>query len=533
MERKPLLNNDGDSDVSDLEKTFDFRRDSDGGINAISVTIDKKRTVTSSLAFAITSCTLGSSFVVGYNTGVLNEPAEVIQDFYNSTYYNRNGEYMSSSLLTLLWSLTVSIFAIGGMIGGLSGGYVANRFGRKGGLLRNNLLNLIASGLLIFSKFAKSYEMLIAGRFVAGLCSGIATAIVPLYLSETAPISVRGLAGTFNQLAICLGILVAQIIGLEKLLSTPDLWPYLLGGTLVPMVFQLLTLPCCVESPSYLMINKDSENMAERALVWLRKDTDVYDEIEEMKAEIEKSKRATKFHFTDLFKHQELLTPLIISLVLQLSQQFSGINAVIYYSTLIFESAGLSESNAQYATLGTGAVNVLMTFVSANIMDKVGRRTLHLIGLGGMLVFSVILSVALIFQNDASWLSYISIIAVMAYIVSFATGPGSIPWFYVAELFAQGPRSAAVSLSVLTNWLANFTVGVSYPEIQKEITSYSFLPFVGMLVFFWLFTFFKVPETKGKTIDEITSSFKPDKDKQIQSQESDGYQRLKEDNGYS
>ncbi|XP_060066457.1 solute carrier family 2, facilitated glucose transporter member 3-like [Ylistrum balloti] len=526
MERKPLLN---DSNDSDFEKTVNFKRDSDDGINAISVTIDKKRTVTSRLAFAIASCTLGSSFVVGYSTGVVNEPAEVIQDFYNSTYYDRNGEYMSSSLLTLLWSFTVSIFAIGGMIGGLSGGYVANRFGRKGGLIRNNILNLVGSALLISSKFAKSYEMLIAGRFVTGLCSGIDTAIVPLYLSETAPITLRGLAGTFNQLAICLGILVSQCLGLGQLMSTPDLWPYLLGFTFVPMVFQLLTLPCCAESPSYLMINKDSEEQAEAALVWLRKDTDIYDEIQEMKIEMEKSKKAAKFHFTDLFKREELLTPLIISLVLQLSQQFSGINAVIYYSTLIFESAGLSETNAQYATLGTGAVNVLMTFVSANIMDRVGRRTLHLVGLGGMLIFSTVLSLALIFQDDASWLSYISIVAVMAYIVAFATGPGSIPWFYVAELFAQGPRSAAVSLSVLTNWLANFTVGLTYPELQKGIKSYSFLPFVGMLVFFWLFTFFKVPETKGKTIDEITSSFKSDNKIQIQSPESDGYQRLKEE----
>ncbi|XP_021375505.1 solute carrier family 2, facilitated glucose transporter member 3-like [Mizuhopecten yessoensis] len=529
MERKPLLSSGSDSDFDDLGNSSNFNGDRGNDINAISVTVEKKRSVTSSLAFAITSCTLGSSFVVGYNTGVLNEPAEVIQDFYNSTYYNRNGEYMSSSLLTLLWSFTVSIFAIGGMIGGLSGGYVANRFGRRGGLLRNNLLNLIASGLLISSKFAKSYEMLIAGRFVAGLCSGIDTAIVPLYLSETAPISLRGLAGTFNQLAICLGILISQIIGLGQFLSTPDLWHYLLGCTLVPMVFQLLTLPWCVESPSYLMINKGSENMAEQALVWLRKDTDIYDEIGEMKTEMEKSKKAAKFHFTDLFKRQELLTPLVISLVLQLSQQFSGINAVIYYSTLIFESAGLSQLNAQYATLGTGAVNVLMTFVSAIIMDRVGRRTLHLVGLGGMLVFGTVLSLALIFQDDASWLSYVSIAAVMAYIVSFATGPGSIPWFYVAELFAQGPRSAAVSLSVLTNWLANFTVGLSYPEIQKAITSYSFLPFVGMLVLFWLFTFFKVPETKGKTIEEIVSSFKSREEKQIQNPGDKSYQRLTEE----
>ncbi|XP_033763885.1 solute carrier family 2, facilitated glucose transporter member 1-like [Pecten maximus] len=511
------------SDVRENEHASLLYGENGDIIDSISLTTEKKG-VTSRLAFAILSSILGSSFIVGFNSGVINEPSEVIQDFYNSTYYNRNGEYMSSSLLTLLWSFTVSIFAIGGMIGGLSGGYLANRFGRKGGLLRNNFLNLVASGLLISSKFAKSYEMLIAGRFVAGLCCGINTAIVPLYLSETAPTSIRGLSGTFNQLAICSGTLVSEILGLEHVLARAETWNYLLGCTLVPMVFQLLTLTWCPESPRYLMINKGNEDMAEKALIWLRKDIDVSDEIEEMRTEMEKAQRAEEFHFTDLFKRRELLTPLIISLVLQLSQQFSGINAVIFYSTLIFESAGLSQLNAQYATLGTGAVNVAMTFVSANIMDKLGRRTLHLIGLGGMLLFSVVLSMALIFRDDAPWLSYVSIVAVMGYIVSFATGPGSIPWFYVAELFAQGPRSAAVSLSVLTNWLANFTVGLSYPEIHTAIADYSFFPFIGMLVFFWLFTFFKVPETKGKTIDEITSSFKSDL--HIQSPDSRLYTRL-------
>ncbi|XP_021375506.1 solute carrier family 2, facilitated glucose transporter member 1-like [Mizuhopecten yessoensis] len=517
--------NSFESDVGEDEHASLLYRENGDVIDSISVTTEKKG-LTSRLAFAISSSILGSSFIVGYNSGVINEPSEVIQDFYNSTYYNRNGEYMSSSLLTLLWSFTVSIFAIGGMIGGLSGGYVANRFGRRGGLLRNNLLNLIASGLLISSKFAKSYEMLIAGRLVAGLCCGINTVIVPLYLSETAPTSIRGLSGTFNQLAICSGTLVSEILGLGNVLAKEDTWNYLLGCTLVPMVFQLLTLPWCPESPRYLMINKGNEDMAEKALIWLRKDIDVSDELEEMTIEMEKAKRAAEFHFTDLFRHRELLTPLIISLVLQLSQQFSGVNAVVFYSTLIFESAGLSQLNAQYATLGTGAVNVCMTFVSANIMDKLGRRTLHLIGLGGMLTFSVVLSVALIFKDDASWLSYISIVAVMAYMISFATGPGSIPWFYVAELFAQGPRSAAVSLSVLTNWLANFIVGLSYPEIHAAIAEYSFFPFIGMLVFFWLFTFFKVPETKGKTIDEITSSFKSDYQNLIQSPDSRHYTRL-------
>lgn len=229
-----------------------------------------------------------------------------------------------------------------------------------------------------------------------------------------------------------------------------------------------------------------------------------------------------QFTFKDLVTNPDLKKPLIISLVMHLSQQLSGINAVIYYSTSIFIQAGLKTAAAQYATLATGFVNVCMTFVSALIMDRVGRRTLHLTGLGGMFIASYILAVGLIFQTYYEWLSYICVISVTCYIISFATGPGSIPWFYVAELFSQGPRSTAVSVATAVNWSANFTVGLVFPILNDEIKQYSFIPFVVLLAIFWLYTFFRVPETKGLTIEQITQSFKVDSFGQ--------YQRLQQDN---
>ncbi|KAL3862010.1 hypothetical protein ACJMK2_008015 [Sinanodonta woodiana] len=467
----------------------------------------KKRDFTGNLAMAILACILGSSFQFGYNTGIVNSPAKVIKSFYNETYMNKTGDIMSNNTLTMLWAITVSIFAVGGMIGGFSAGYWANRFGRRGALLRNNVLAVIGACVMFSSKYVRSYELLIAGRFIIGLNAGINTGIAPLYLSEIAPLSLRGFCGTFNQLAICSGVMTSQIVGLSYVLGTDDRWQFAVGFSVIPVIFQLCALSCCPESPRYLYLTKDEVDDAEIALQWLRKSVDVSDEIDEMASEKLAQSKLKKFSFGDLLRDPSLRAPLIISLVMQLSNQFSGINAVVYYSTSIFENAGLPSSLAQVATVITGAVNVCMTFVSALIMDRAGRRSLHLIGLGGMFVGSYILALGLIFHNDYGWLKYVCIISVIVYIIFFASGPGSIPWFFVAELFAQGPRTAAVSIAVLVNWFSNFIIGLFFPILQNVSNQYSFIPFVVLLAVFWLYTLLKVPETKGKTIEEITALF--------------------------
>ncbi|KAH9489042.1 Solute carrier 2, facilitated glucose transporter member 3 [Bulinus truncatus] len=427
----------------------------------------KEQPSKSHLALAIIACILGSPLQIGLNTAILNAPEEVIKEFYNETYFNRYNDYMSDTLLTILWAVTVAFFCVGGMLGGVSAAYFAGKYGRKNTLLLNNAVAFACAALQGCSKVTKSFEMLIGGRIVAGICC---------------------------------------------------------ASPAIPAVYSLLTLTFCPESPKYLLVNKGNDDAAEAvvdqkltstyhalsfvALIWLRKTDDVSEEMEAMRKERAELRNSPKFSVMDLWRTSELRRPLIICIVLQMSQQFSGINAVIYYSTSIFGSAGLSKESSQYATVGTGAVNVMMTFVSALIMDRAGRRTLHMIGLAGMCIFSVVLVVCLSLQSSASWLSYISIAAVIVYIIFFATGPGAIPWFMVAEMFAQSPRTAAVGVSVVVNWLCNFTVGIVFPVLQKAIETYSFLPFSVMLLLFFIFTYMFVPETKGKSISEITRLFK-------------------------
>ena len=202
--------------------------------------------------------------------------------------------------------------------------------------------------------------------------------------------------------------------------------------------------------------------------------------------------------------------PLIIGIVMQLSQQLSGINAIFYYSTTIFTSAGLSEDISKYSTLGVGVVMVVMTLVSVGLMDRAGRRTLHLYGLGGMFVFSIFLTIFILLAHHSKWVAYLSVISALIYVVFFAIGPGSIPWMITAELFSQGPRPAAMSIAVLVNWFTNMIVGLSFPLMTsvEALEKYAFVPFTVCLALFWVFTFFKVPETKNRTFEEITALFR-------------------------
>ncbi|MCL4158810.1 UNVERIFIED_CONTAM: hypothetical protein GTU68_032639, partial [Idotea baltica] len=245
------------------------------------------------------------------------------------------------------------------------------------------------------------------------------------------------------------------------------------------------------------------------ALSWLRDSSNVHEELEEIQNEAEAQKLVPKVSVREIITNPALRIPLIISVMMMLAQQFSGINAAIFFSVKIYEQAGLNESEALYATIAMGSMNVLMTVVSLILVERAGRKTLMLTGLTGMMVDTLLLTICLALQSEsAKWLSYASIILVILFVVMFATGPGSIPWFLVNELFASNARPTASSIAVAVNWTAAFLVGVGFLPIQQALGPYVFLVFTALLGFFIIFTIKKVPETRGRSIDEITAVFK-------------------------
>ncbi|XP_006804273.1 solute carrier family 2, facilitated glucose transporter member 1-like isoform X1 [Neolamprologus brichardi] len=459
--------------------------------------------VTGYLLFSLATAVIGS-LQFGYNTGVINAPEMKLKSFFNVTWYKRYNENIDHGVCTIVWSVAVSIFSVGGMVGSFSVGVIANRFGRRRSMILVNSLAVIGGLLMGFSTICSSYEMVIAGRLVIGLFCGLFTGLTPMYVGEVSPTPLRGAFGTLHQLGVVVGILIAQIFGLEALLGSDNLWPLLLALTVAPAVLQCILLPFCPESPRFLLINLKQEEEARNVLVRLRGSEDVSKDLQEMKEESAKMAKEKKVTIAELFRTAAYRQPLFVAVMLQLSQQLSGINAVFYYSTGIFSSAGVEKPI--YATIGAGVVNTIFTIVSLFLVEKAGRRTLHLLGLGGMAVSALLMTVSLLLDKIPG-MSYVAILAVMLFVAMFELGPGPIPWFIVAELFSQGPRPAAMALAGCCNWTANFLVGMSFPTLQGWLGPWVFLIFTGLLIVFFIFTFIKVPETKGKTFDEIARGF--------------------------
>uniref|UniRef100_A0A7E5A0I2 MFS domain-containing protein n=1 Tax=Panagrellus redivivus TaxID=6233 RepID=A0A7E5A0I2_PANRE len=461
------------------------------------------------LIFAIFAVTIGGSFQFGYHIGNVNAPGSLITDWYIESHHHLFNTTITKEQADLAWSVSVGIFAVGGMAGSLLSGWFADKLGRKGSILFNNLFIFLATALMSLAKFVNVYYMITAGRLVIGFASGLASSIVPMYLTEVSPNNLRGTIGSVSQLLVTVSILVAQILGLPFIWGSEKLWPLIFAFSVIPAVVQLVTLPFCPESPKYNLIVKGNAEQAEKDLKKLRNKTDVSAELDVIKEEAAAVRDIPKATLASMFR-SPMLWPMFIAIMMMLSQQFSGINVTMFYSTKVFQDAGLKGNEPFYATIAMGAMNVAMTIVSLWLVDhpKFGRRSLHMGGLFGMLITSILIVVSMTLAGDGDdqnkLFSYASIILVVLFVVSFATGPGSIPWFFVSEIFPSSARGAANSIACMSNWLANFIVGTSFLPLNNILGKNTFLVFAGMLLFFLLFTYKYVPETKGKTVEQIS-----------------------------
>ncbi|XP_055471270.1 solute carrier family 2, facilitated glucose transporter member 7 isoform X1 [Psammomys obesus] len=460
------------------------------------------------LALATLSASFGSVFQYGYNISVINTPHKVMKSFYNDTYFERHGTFMDENTLLLLWSCTVSMFPLGGVLGSLIVGLMVNKWGRKGTLLINNVFAITSAILMGASKVARSFELIILSRVLVGICAGISYSALPMYLGELAPRNLRGTLGTMTEVFSVVGILLGQIFSLQAILGNATGWPILLALTGVPALIQLFSLPFFPESPRYTLIEKGDEDAARQALRRLRGHSyDVEAEMEEMRTEERTEQAEGRLSVFNLFTFRPLRWQLISIIVLMAGQQLSGINSVHYYADIIYTSAGVDPTKSQYVTVGAGLICLVMTLISAVAVERLGRRILLLSGYAICISASLVLTTVLLLQSTVPELSYLAIVCVFTYIVGHAIGPSTVPSVLRTEIVLQSSRTAALTVDGAVHWFSNFIMGLAFPSIQVAIGAYSFLIFAALCLLTAAYIYVVIPETKGRTFVEINCAF--------------------------
>ncbi|KAF6206823.1 hypothetical protein GE061_018059 [Apolygus lucorum] len=456
--------------------------------------------MTFTLIWTILAAAIGSGFQHGYNTGILNAPQKVIESWMNETMSVDDTE------LTIIWSTTTSIMSIGGIIGGALTSVASTSLGRRKALILNNLIAITAGILMGVAKYASQPWMLISGRFIVGINAGLNGGVAPMYLSEISPMRLRGSIGVVYQVSMTASILISEIVGNNAILGTKELWPFLLFLIIIPAIYQMIALLFSPESPKYLLeINEELKATSE--CIRLCGVEEGRENLERIKIELADAKSQPEVTFKDIWVIRKYRRPLIIMCLLHASQQLSGVNVVVYYSTQIFRSAHLSETNAQLATIGVGLINMLTTFVSLFLVEISGRKPLLTIGFGGMAVALGFLMGSLSYVDKYPAMAYAAVIIVYLFKVVFAIGPGPIPWLIGSELFTTSVRPMGLSVAVPVNWLCNFIVGLAFLPLQNVFGPSVFVIFIVFMAISAIYFFFAIPETKNRPIEEIAAKF--------------------------
>ncbi|XP_052545429.1 solute carrier family 2, facilitated glucose transporter member 11-like isoform X4 [Tympanuchus pallidicinctus] len=371
----------------------------------------------------------------------------------------------------------------------------------------NNIIAILAAILMGISFPTGLFELLIVGRFLIGINSGVGLCVQPLYLGEVAPKHLRGGMAMGSSIFLTGGILSGQIIGLREILGAEAYWPLLLSSSCVPAFAQLLFLPWFPESPRYLLIDRGDELSCAKALKRFHGSSQYQREMEDIQRECfaldgEKPKKPWQL-FTDRAVRWQLITVVVMTM----GQQLSGINAIYFYATYVFEQAGISAEKIPYVTLGTGACECLTALTCGLLIDRVGRRYLILGGYLLMTLWSIVLTFSLTYQELYPWVPYVSMMSIFAFILSFGLGPGGITNTLTAEIFVQSSRPAACMIGGTVSWISFFTIGMLFPFIVKGLKQFCFVVFLLECSFVAAFIFLVIPETKNKSFLEIKKEF--------------------------
>ena len=397
---------------------------------------------------------------------------------------------------TMQGAVTASVL-LGAVVGAAASGSLNDRFGRR--------VMLIAAALLfgagaVLTALAATVSVLVAGRVVVGVGIGVASYTSPLYISESAPARVRGALVSTSQLAITVGIVVAYLV--DYAFAHPGGWRWMFGLAIVPAVLLAAGMIVLPDSPRSL-VNRGLTGEAEAVLRRIQGEAREEKRVDEIETSLERQQA----RWSDLLS-PGLRIALAVGLGLAVFQQFVGINTVIYYAPTIFQSAGFgSDAVAILATVGVGVVNVVMTVVAMALLDRVGRRPLLLVGIAGMVASLAAMGVD--FRLPPDQRGWIAVVSLMVYVAAFAISLGPIFWLMISEIYPTRVRGRAMSLATFANWGSNLLVTFTFPLLIAALGgSATFWIYGAMGILAWIFCYRLVPETKGRTLEEIEASWR-------------------------
>ncbi|TMW85791.1 hypothetical protein EJD97_022488 [Solanum chilense] len=394
------------------------------------------------------------------------------------------------------FSLFGSILTFGAMIGAITSGPIADYIGRKGAMRMSSGF-CVAGWLAIY--FAQGALALDIGRLATGYGMGVFSYVVPVFIAEIAPKDLRGALTTINQLMICCGVSVSFIIG------TMMTWRTLALTGLIPCAILLFGLFIIPESPRWLAkIGHQKE--FELALRKLRgKDADISEEAAEIKDYIETLEKLPKVNLFDLFQRR-YSSSLIVGVGLMVFQQFGGINGICFYTGSIFESSGFP---SDIGTIIYAIIQVPITALGAALIDRAGRKPLLLVSGTGLVIGCILTGISFYMKGHEMAIKAAPILAVtgiLVYIGSFSVGMGAVPWVVMSEIYPINIKGAAGSLATLVNWFGAWACSYTFNFLMTWNSFGTFVLYAAVNALSILFVIKIVPETKGRTLEQIQAA---------------------------
>ncbi|XP_053938788.1 solute carrier family 2, facilitated glucose transporter member 11 isoform X6 [Cuculus canorus] len=417
---------------------------------------------------------IGGTHLSGFQISVINYTSPYIQKFINETWLERYGSVLHQETLTLLWSFIVSMYCVGGMLGCLCSGYLTAKYGKKKCLLFNDVVLIVAVLHTGFSKRAKSFEMILVGRFLEGIGAGIHTNAHVQYAGEISPKKLRGFINVTTSVFLALGKAVARILGLRDLLGAEDTWNVLLSFSGMVALIQLLFLPFFPESPPYLLMQKGDKPGCLKAMKQLWGEGNYQTEYDDLMKEKSVTKSTKIMNVLQVLKEPSVYPQLSTMLLLLLSLQLCGLSAITFYTSEIFKTANLQESIIPYVSLGVAICELI----------------------------------SVIFCDQFLWMRYCSVILIFLFIIAYGIGPAGAVASVMNEIFTLSTRSSAFVIGGIVIWLGLTFTGMIFPFAVMLLGPFCFLIFIGVLVISAILIYLFLPETKGKSTFEITEEFK-------------------------